>query len=135
MATKTRTPKKKTTKATKKTEPKKETKRRSRTMASPENISAALSAYSAARCSVDEAKFVVNSIMDESDEDSGIRATAIVNALKKIRIGLKAIRSARVEITSKLKKNAWVRGMLEHLLQWEEQLDESWENAQNILEE
>jgi len=55
--------------------------------------------------------------------------------LKKIRVGLKAIRSARTEITSKLKKNAWVKAMLEHLAAWEEQLDESWEKAQGLLDE
>ena len=129
MATKTRTPKNK--KTTKKTETNETKSRKKRTMASPENISAALSVYSAARCSVDEARFTVNALEGIGE----VHASEVVTALKKVRIGLKAIRSARTEITSKLKKNAWVKAMLDHLELWEEDLDNLWENAQDILKD
>lgn len=117
---KTRTPKKTTTTDGKE--------KKTRKLTNPEDISAALMSYSAARCDVDAAKIAVHELDDPV-------AAEVVAALRLVRIGFKAIRSAREDITKNLKKNAWVKVMLAHLKLWEEKLDESWEEAQGILDE
>ncbi len=115
MTTKTRTPKTAKPK-TKKTETKTTKKRKPRTMTDPNHIDNALMSYSATRCTVDEALYAVSQLENDSD------VRTVVLSIKKIRSALVSIRNARVTITENLKKNAWVKTMLAHLLTWEENL-------------
>jgi len=102
-----------------------------RSFTSPEIISESLMNYSAARASSDDAKFSVNLLKGDA-ETTPLHVTM---ATKRIRIGLKTIRSARQFISNNLRKNTWVKAMLEHLDTWEEQLDEAWEAAQDSIDE
>ena len=114
-ATKTREPKTKTT------TPKVEETKGIRKKTDPKIISKALMSYSAARASVDEARVESNSI--EGDTNS----SELMHVTKKIRTAISALRNARSEITSELKKNIWVSVMLSHIELWEKDIDTIWE--------
>lgn len=117
-AKKTRAPKTETT-----TE-----KKSKRTRTDPETISKALTSYSAARASVDDAMYSINSL-DETDSSEDV-----LRMMSKIRRSFTSIRKARSTVTA-MKKNAWVRAMLTHLTEWESRVDEKWEELQSKFDD
>lgn len=106
--------------------------KRKRTRTDRSKIAKCLMIYSAARAASDEAIQVVTRLRNNTDVNT---LHDVANATKKIRLALKEIRSAKIDIREELKMNDWVRSMVEHLTSWEENLDLAWEQAQEIADD